>query len=72
MHDKMMADSVKGIPLTQVNKVVHAIIQAPRPKFRYKIGKMAKQLTFLNSLLPEQMFQNAVLKSFKVPKKINY
>jgi len=72
IHAKMMKDSTKGIPLSQIHEVVHDIIRASKPKFRYKIGKMAKQLTFFNSLLPEQMFQNAVLKSFNVPKKIQY
>lgn len=72
MHDKMMTDSLKGIPLSEVYMVVNNIIQSPKPKFRYKIGKMAKQLTFFNSILPEQIFQNAVLKSFKIPNHIKY
>jgi short-subunit dehydrogenase len=72
MHDKMKSDSLKGIPLKEVADVVSKIIYAPTPKFRYKIGKMAKQLTFLNFFIPEKMFQNTVLKTFDIPRKIQY
>lgn len=72
MHEKMMKDSLKGIPLSDIHKMVNRIIHEPRPKFRYKIGKMTKQLTLLSFLLPEKMFQKAVLKTFDIPKKINY
>ena len=72
MHDKMMADSVKGIPLSHVYKVVHNIIRSPKPKFRHKIGKMAKQLTLLSFIIPERMFQSTVLKTFGIPSLIKY
>lgn len=72
MHEKMMKDSLKGIPLSQIRDVVDDIIRSSTPKFRYKIGKMTKQLTLLSFLLPEWMFQKAVLKSINVPKNIKY
>ena len=72
MHEKMMQDSSKGIPLSSVYKVIKEIIHAPSPKFRYKIGKMTKQLTRMNHLLPERIFQKLVLSSFQIPSKINY
>jgi NAD(P)-dependent dehydrogenase (short-subunit alcohol dehydrogenase family) len=71
MHEKMLKDSLKGIPLSDIQKVVSEIIHSSKPKFRYKIGKMAKQLTFLNFLVPEKMFQRMVLRSFEIPNKIN-
>lgn len=67
MHKKMIKDSVNGIPLSRIHKVIAEIIHSAEPKFRYKIGKMTKQLTLLNFLLPEKMFQKAVLKNFKIP-----
>ena len=72
MHDKMMEDSLKGIPLSSIYKVISKIIYSSKPKFRYKIGKMTKKLTLLSFLLPEWMFQKAVLKSFNVPTNIKY
>lgn len=72
MHEKMMKESLKGIPLSDIQKVVSEIIRASKPKFRYKIGKMTKQLTLLSFLLPERMFQKAVLRSFDIPSKINF
>jgi NAD(P)-dependent dehydrogenase (short-subunit alcohol dehydrogenase family) len=72
MHEKMIEDSLKGIPLSDVHKIVSKVIHSSKPKFRYKIGKMAKQLTLLNFLMPENFFQKTVLRSFNIPTKINY
>ncbi|CAG5077523.1 SDR family oxidoreductase [Parvicella tangerina] len=69
MHEKMKKDSLKGIPLKTIHKYIQQIINSDKPKFRYKIGKMAKQLTFLNSIVPEGMFQKTVLKTFNIPLK---
>jgi NAD(P)-dependent dehydrogenase (short-subunit alcohol dehydrogenase family) len=71
MHEKMLGDSLKGIPLPVIAKQCSAIIASRSPKFRYKVGKMAKQFTMLNFIMPERMFHNTVLKTFGIPKKIN-
>jgi len=71
MHDKMMNDSAKGIPLSKIAKVITQILYSRKPKFRYKVGRMTKTLLFLNFILPERVFQNIVLKSFEIPTKIN-
>lgn len=72
MHNKMLADAVHGIPLDKITGLVGKIISASAPKFRYKIGSMAKNLTLLANLTPERMFQRTVLKSFNIPTRINY
>lgn len=72
VHEKMMKDSLKGIPLSDIHKVVSVIIHSSKPKFRYKIGKMTKQLTLLSFIIPERMFQSTVLKTFGIPSSIKY
>jgi len=72
MHEKMKQDSLKGIPLSSIHEVIGKIIHSSKPKFRYKIGKMTKQLTLLNFIIPERMFQGTVLKTFGIPSLIKY
>ena len=72
MHEKMKMESIKGIPLAEIQKVIQIILQSKQPKFRYKIGKMTKQLTLLSFLLPERIFQKAVLKSFNIPLEMKF
>ncbi len=72
MHEKMMKDSLKGIPLSDMHRLVSEIVHASNPKFRYKVGKMTKQLTWLSFILPERTFQKTVLKTFDIPQTINY
>jgi NAD(P)-dependent dehydrogenase (short-subunit alcohol dehydrogenase family) len=72
MHQKMMADSNKGIPLETISGIIQKIIATPRPGFRYKVGRMSKLLTRLSFFLPEAIFQNTVLKTFNIPTKVKY
>lgn len=69
MHEKMLIDSKRGIPMEQIVRVIRNIIHSERPKFRYRIGKMTRSLTLLQTLLPESIFQSAVLRSFGIPLK---
>ncbi len=72
MHEKMLADSPKGVKIETLTRLIDRIIESTRPKFRYKIGQMAKTLTLLSFFMPETLFQNTVLKSFGIPRSINY
>jgi NAD(P)-dependent dehydrogenase (short-subunit alcohol dehydrogenase family) len=72
MHEKMLADSSNGIPLRIVARQIGSIIETQKPKFRYKVGKMTKQLTMLHAIIPEKIFERMVLKSFDIQNKINY
>lgn len=71
MHRKMLADSKHGVPMSAISKKVRYIIDNPKPGFRHKIGKMARQLTFLNSITPTGLFERTVLKTFGIPLQIN-
>ena len=72
MHDKMLADSTRGIPLDLISKKIHQIINTSRPAFRYRIGTMAKVLTRLSTFMPEGLFQRSVLRAFKIPVNVTY
>jgi hypothetical protein len=68
----MLADAQQGIPLVKIIRQVAAIIDARRPRFRYKVGTTAKLYTRLNALMPEGLFQRTVLKTFNIPLTISY
>ncbi len=72
MHQKMEKDSLTGTPKKVIAETFEKIINAEKPNFRYKIGGMSKTLPLLKALMPQGYFENTVLKSFKLPLKIDY
>lgn len=72
MHQKMEKDALTGTPKKTIAETIEKIINAGKPIFRYKIGGMSKTLPLLKAIMPQGYFENTVLKSFKLPLKVNY
>lgn len=72
LHKDMLKNSPKGISISKVAETVQSIIDHPFPKYRYKLDKLSKQLPLMASIFPEKFFQKSVLKSLKMPVKVNY
>lgn len=68
----MLENSPKGIPVSKVAETVSAIVADPRPRYRYKLDKLSRQLPLLSAVFPEGFFQQMVLKSLKMPRKVDY
>lgn len=65
---KQMEDkSPLGIKPEKVAKVVVSIVNASKPKLRYKIDGMTKGLSLFKALSNESFFEKSVLKSFHLP-----
>jgi NAD(P)-dependent dehydrogenase (short-subunit alcohol dehydrogenase family) len=67
LHQRMLEDSVKGIALDQICKVVNQIVMANKPRFRYKVGRTSRLLTWLQAWVPQGLFERMVLRSFQIP-----
>jgi short-subunit dehydrogenase len=72
LHQQMEDSSLKGTPMQVISDTCEEIIQAKKPKFRYKISGMSKMLSLLKAILPQNFFEKTVLKSFNLPTTINY
>ena len=72
LHNDMLKKSPKGIAVSNLAKKISDIIADPFPKYRYKLDKLSKQLPFMAAIFPEKFFQKNVLKSLKMPLKVDY
>lgn len=72
MEDQMNKQAPKGTSKQAIAEIVEKIILSEKPKFRYKIGSATKILPLLKAIMPQNTFESMVLKSFDLPKRIDY
>ena len=55
------------LPAEAVARVIMDAIESPRPKTRYRVGRMARALIPLRALLPDSFFDRRMKKALKLP-----
>jgi NAD(P)-dependent dehydrogenase (short-subunit alcohol dehydrogenase family) len=60
MRNAMQEGKANGIPPERVADAIHHALTARRPKTRYRIGRDARMMIMLKSVLPDRAFDSAV------------
>ena len=55
------------LPAEAVARVIVEAIESPRPKTRYRVGRMARVLIPMRSLLPDSFFDRRMKKALRLP-----
>jgi hypothetical protein len=61
------AGAVASLTPAQVANVVAGVVDAKRPRLRYRVGAQANMLLTLRGLLPERVFESIVFSQFVRP-----
>ncbi len=59
--------AMKGSSPQVISDTIQTIIEAPHPKTRYMVGKMAKLSIYMRTLLGDRLFDHMIMQQFNVP-----
>jgi NAD(P)-dependent dehydrogenase (short-subunit alcohol dehydrogenase family) len=61
------AGSIASLSAEQIARTIVAVIESPRPRLRYRVGGQVRSLSLLKQLLPERLFESAIMRLFVTP-----